>query len=1712
MNTTRSRRDWREKIIAGILLSAVIGGIAAEAIAGDWPLFRHDPGRTASSDEQLADQLHLQWSRTYPQLIPAWLGEFPHLRFDENYEPIVMGSMLYFGSSDDDSITALDTKTGQLRWRFYANGAVRFAPVGSAGKIYFGADDGMFYCLNAENGKLLWKFDTALSNRKGFIEGRLGTLCPVRGGAVLVDGKVHFVAGMWSFENSAFFTLDVETGELIHKTKGIRSQGYLAAAGPTIYIPNGRAGAVRLTRQTGKWAGGLGGWAGYWDHLIATSGEWMFRMGSLQKLGGSPRGTVCDSGPGRSNTCFYRPVIADGVVYYSAAEPPVSRVDKPGPEIGDLIASSLSEPALIEAKDTQGRPILSRKGKPETKLVLKELWRLPKEQIVAALQQKSPRDGKDALVIVEIKAGRRLYGYRGSTLFAVDLPNEDTPPKVSWHTTLPGTPVRMIAADAKLFVVTREGGLYCFAGEKTTPTVYPKEERKLAEVNDAWRGKARMILDQTSVEEGYALVLGLKSGRLVEELFRNSRLNIVAMDNDPKLVRALREKLNYLEDPFQKEEARSDLDSPGNTQDGTALDMAAPSEINPRRRRIAIYQGDPTAYPFPPFMASLIVSEDPQQLAANPVRVPAMFRTLRPYGGTVCLELTARDEERFGQAVADSRLPGGKLRHYTPFTLLVRPGAPEKSGDWTHEWGDPANTLKSRDHLKGPLGMLWTGGRSARRGMYLDRHVWPPSPIVVDGRMFITGPERLVATDIYTGRVLWEVRSKIFTAMTRGRGGCHTVGASDGLYVGTRRSILRFDPATGKLLSEFALPADATKDDMWGRPRIWNDTLIVSIVRSGRDRTLLALDRRTGKRIWKLDAEISLSSVAIGRGKVFCWEGNRRSLAADQAARRGVATPDSDASWLKALDARDGKPLWRTRTDSVVEWLSYSEDRDLLVASTKKLIHVFRGHDGHELWNKLSEGIGFRGHPGRVWQKVILWHDWMIDQRGPGLAYDLATGRQIQRPHPVTLKPVPWEFIRNGHHCNHAVACENFLTFRSSNATYVDLNTLGTGSFPGVRTGCTNSMIPAGGVLSSPMYSHECVCNYEFFTSMAFANVPDAEAWTYRPNKLDFLEQPGLGSVERLGVNFGAKGERQAPNGTLWFGIGSRDYSYRLSGLASPGGQPFQFPTKKVQGEGLNWVFATGLDGPKTITVPLGAAKNAKERPHTVRLYFIEPAGKQPGERVFSVKIQGQEVLQDFDIAQAAGGPMRGVVKEFRDVKAADQLSVVLTAAKSSAVICGIEVLGADVSSIPPEVHDHVVEAPVGETTTISLSYSDVDGPGPYTFKIVKSVKKGSLSGQGSSLTYEPKAGALGRDRFTWVVHDGRHNSREASVTIKLVAPNVAPQARDLKIEATAGQPIHVALPFRDPDEQPGNYRFELVGRPDGGTVQWQSYNRFVYTPKADFLGSDRFDWKVNDGEADSNVATVAVQVVPDTTGPAVAWIDSAGRNDRIKLVFTEPVAKDEAERTINYRFDEGLKVRRATLGDDLKSVTLVTSPLAEDVAYSLTVHNVQDRAAKPNVTNPKARSAFRYVHTGNGLWAEYYEGPDFQGKKIGQRIDPYIDVDWRKKLPFETMKPDVPYSVRWTGRLKAEYSEEYLLYFFRGWEHNRNPVRVWVDGKLLANESYGPVALEAGQTYDLKVELNIVRPAYYADYYSLRWSSLSVPKQTIPQSNLGTARHGEGG
>jgi len=84
-------------------------------------------------------------------------------------------------------------------------------------------------------------------------------------------------------------------------------------------------------------------------------------------------------------------------------------------------------------------------------------------------------------------------------------------------------------------------------------------------------------------------------------------------------------------------------------------------------------------------------------------------------------------------------------------------------------------------------------------------------------------------------------------------------------------------------------------------------------------------------------------------------------------------------------------------------------------------------------------------------------------------------------------------------------------------------------------------------------------------------------------------------------------------------------------------------------------------------------------RTFTVRLHFCEPnLEMKPGDRVFDILIQGQNVATAFDIVAAGGAPRVAVVREYKGVTARGQLSIVLmpqgTGNRRKPVLSGIEV------------------------------------------------------------------------------------------------------------------------------------------------------------------------------------------------------------------------------------------------------------------------------------------------------------------------------------------------------------------------------------------------------------------------------------------------------
>jgi len=1195
-------------IASAVCLTSVI---THQAAAADWPAWRAGAMRTGATAEQLPAGLQLQWKRKLPPLSPAW-AEDQRLQFDTTYQPVVAGKQLLIASAVEDCVSSYDTTTGAFRWRFFADGPVRFAPAVENGKVYFGADDGRLYCLNLETGKLLWKFDGAPSDRRILGNDRLISVWPVRGGPVLNNGKVYFTVGVWPFEGTLLYELDATTGKpfenrLPVNLKELSPQGYLVASGSRIYVPCGRANAACFDMNTRKQirlsynSKGTTGWR------VTADGQYLFHGGKIFNA---------ETGKLESVTAT-QPVATGGMVYFA---------DK-------------GAARAIDLKNRTGRKSADRRGKPITIQTPTARWKL---------------DGV-AVTRIHLKAGNQLYAHHGSKVLAINLPAGGGAPSAGWSTTVEGTPGAMAVADGKLFVVTKEGGIHCYGQQQRSALTLSKSPVGNATPQADAASRAKAVVAQANDPKGYAVIFGSDTVGLVDELIKQSELYLVVVQKDAAKVNALRQRLY----------------AAGNNGS-----------------RVSVFAGELSTFKLPPYLATVAVIDDANALTQDNLKTTAkqIFHILRPYGGTACATASAATHAALNDVVRSLALPKAVTKRAGGLSLMIREGALPGSADWTHEYGDTANTLMSRDKLvKAPLGLLWFGGPSSKGENYYDRHDWGPSLAVVEGRMFIQGPQKLTAIDVYTGRVLWQ--NKITGGVSPGRRanwkptGFHFVAQTDGLYLAFPDKCVRIDPSTGKQLGEFKLEDKAAT---WGRIRIKGDKIIVPVFRKREGSKpapdkLVALDRFTGKQLWEKESATAFPLVAIGSNKVICYEGFLDGLYVGASKRRKGGVPvANEVRSVRAFDIDTGKEVWSRSTPRAASWLAFSERYNAVVISNKTGIDVWDGKEGESLWSKTASGVGFRGHPENYWDKVILMNDQIIDQRGPGKSYNVRTGAPVLHLNPLTGAKTPWEFTKIGHHCNYAIANEHLMTFRAASAGFCDLSTGGTGRLEGFRSGCRNSLIPANGVLNAPNFAHGCICSYSIFTSLALVHVPRSDMWTY--SAFEAGDEP----VTRAGINLGAPGDRTAEDGTLWLdypsvGGPSPKVAVKLT-ASSP--EYFRLHPEQVaspeDSSVVRWVAASGVEGVETLTIDLNADKKTPQAStYTVKLHFLEPRLKA-GERVFSVKVQSAAAITGLDIAKQAGGIRTPVVHTVDDVKANGLLTISFEASKGVPVISGVEVIAGE--------------------------------------------------------------------------------------------------------------------------------------------------------------------------------------------------------------------------------------------------------------------------------------------------------------------------------------------------------------------------------------------------------------------------------------------------
>ncbi|MDP6736409.1 MAG: Ig-like domain-containing protein, partial [Nitrospinaceae bacterium] len=132
---------------------------------------------------------------------------------------------------------------------------------------------------------------------------------------------------------------------------------------------------------------------------------------------------------------------------------------------------------------------------------------------------------------------------------------------------------------------------------------------------------------------------------------------------------------------------------------------------------------------------------------------------------------------------------------------------------------------------------------------------------------------------------------------------------------------------------------------------------------------------------------------------------------------------------------------------------------------------------------------------------------------------------------------------------------------------------------------------------------------------------------------------------------------------------------------------------------------------------------------------------------------------------------------------------------------------------------------------------------------------------------------------------------------------NTAPAVVDRSVEVYEGGTVSVTLTGSDEDGDA--LGFTVLSQPKNGTLTGTA-PALTYSPKADYSGSDSFTYKVNDGEADSNVGTVSIEVKPEVeltteadyfytdSGISISFSDARGNAHDVIGIYKEGSSVDD--------------------------------------------------------------------------------------------------------------------------------------------------------------------------------------------------------------------------
>jgi len=162
---------------------------------------------------------------------------------------------------------------------------------------------------------------------------------------------------------------------------------------------------------------------------------------------------------------------------------------------------------------------------------------------------------------------------------------------------------------------------------------------------------------------------------------------------------------------------------------------------------------------------------------------------------------------------------------------------------------------------------------------------------------------------------------------------------------------------------------------------------------------------------------------------------------------------------------------------------------------------------------------------------------------------------------------------------------------------------------------------------------------------------------------------------------------------------------------------------------------------------------------------------------------------------------------------------------------------------------------------------TDLDGD-DLTAILVTDVTHGTLTlDENGAMLYMPDADFNGNDYFTYKAYDGTDYSEIVTVTLYVDPVNDAPVAVEDAYTTDEDTVLTVLVAdgvlANDTDVDGDVLTAIMVSNVSNGTLVLADNGSFVYTPVADYFGSDSFTYKASDGTLESDIVTVTIVINP---------------------------------------------------------------------------------------------------------------------------------------------------------------------------------------------------------------------------------------------------------